>query len=197
DAAGNVVASYKFKPYGETESYSGSFSTEYQFTGKPVSDEVGLSYYGARWYDPEVGRFLTQDPAKQGLNWYAYCANNPINRIDPDGRFSFLLPLLGYVFGQSFGDPDKSYLDAATKGSEAALLFTGAGEAYGAFKFIKAMTSYTKPVTYTPVNEGPLPESVTKTFRSSTYTKTVTDTEITLYRAYGGKGKELGILDYR
>ncbi|HEX3044153.1 MAG TPA: RHS repeat-associated core domain-containing protein [Bacillota bacterium] len=88
DASGVVVASYKFKPYGEREAYSGSFSAEYQFTGKLVNDEVGLSYFGARFYDPETGRFLTQDPAKQGLNWYSYCLNNPINKIDPDGRFA-------------------------------------------------------------------------------------------------------------
>jgi uncharacterized protein RhaS with RHS repeats len=45
-----------------------------------------LSYFGARFYDPEVGRFLTQDPAKQGLNWYSYCGNNPLRYVDPDGQ---------------------------------------------------------------------------------------------------------------
>ena len=39
-----------------------------------------------RFYDPEVGRFITQDPAKQGLNWYSYCRNNPLRYTDPDGR---------------------------------------------------------------------------------------------------------------
>ena len=85
DAYGAVVASYKFKPYGETDSYSGTFSTNYQFTGKPVNADVGLSYYGARWYDPEIGRFITQDPIKNGTNWYVYCDNNPIKYIDPSG----------------------------------------------------------------------------------------------------------------
>ena len=42
-------------------------------------------YFGARWYDPELGRFISQDPAKDGLNWYAYCNNNPLKYIDPDG----------------------------------------------------------------------------------------------------------------
>ncbi|HEX3047112.1 MAG TPA: polymorphic toxin-type HINT domain-containing protein, partial [Bacillota bacterium] len=86
DASGVVVASYKFKPYGEREAYSGSFSTDYQFTGKPGIDEVGLSYFGARFYDPETGRFLSVDPGRQGLNWYAYCANNPLKYVDPNGR---------------------------------------------------------------------------------------------------------------
>jgi uncharacterized protein RhaS with RHS repeats len=52
DGSGNKVAEYKFKPFGETESYSGIFGTNYQFTGKPVNAEVGLSYFGARFYDP-------------------------------------------------------------------------------------------------------------------------------------------------
>ena len=58
----------------------------YKFTGKLGDDSIGLIYFGARWYDPEVGRFLTQDPVKDGLNWYAYCNNNPLRFTDPDGR---------------------------------------------------------------------------------------------------------------
>ena len=85
DTSGNVVATYKFNPYGDTNSYSGSFNTEYQFTGKSFDSGVGLSYYGARWYDPETGRFITQDPAKQGLNYYVYANDNPLRYIDPTG----------------------------------------------------------------------------------------------------------------
>jgi RHS repeat-associated protein len=57
------------------------------FTGKMLTKETGLVYFGARWYDPEIGRWLTPDPAEDGENWYAYCGNNPVNGIDPDGRF--------------------------------------------------------------------------------------------------------------
>ena len=35
--------------------------------------------------DPEVGRFISVDPAKDGLNWYAYCNNIPLKYVDPDG----------------------------------------------------------------------------------------------------------------
>jgi RHS repeat-associated protein len=83
---GVVVASYKFKPYGETDSYSGAFSTDYQFTGKPINDSSGLNYFGGRWYDAESCRFTSIDPAKVGANWYSYCSNNPVTRIDPDGN---------------------------------------------------------------------------------------------------------------
>ena len=45
-----------------------------------------MIYFNARYYDPITGRFLTEDPSRKGVNWYAYCDNNPVNRIDPDGR---------------------------------------------------------------------------------------------------------------
>jgi RHS repeat-associated protein len=43
-------------------------------------------YFNARYYDPVTGRFLTEDPSRKGVNWYAYCENNPVNRTDPTGR---------------------------------------------------------------------------------------------------------------
>ncbi|MCL6592205.1 MAG: RHS repeat-associated core domain-containing protein [Firmicutes bacterium] len=55
---------------------------------------------GARFYDPEIGRFISQDPAKDGLNWYTYCDNNPINRVDPDGQWSVSISIGGSA---SFG----------------------------------------------------------------------------------------------
>ncbi|GEM_PF-3126572 len=47
--------------------------------------ETGLYYLGARYYDPELGRFISEDPAKYGLNWYVYCQSNPLWRLAPDG----------------------------------------------------------------------------------------------------------------
>lgn len=58
------------------------------FTGKVLSEEIGLVYFGARWYDPEIGRFVSVDPAEDGENWYQYCRSNPINYIDPDGNMA-------------------------------------------------------------------------------------------------------------
>jgi hypothetical protein len=40
---------------------------------------------GARWYDPNTCRFITRDPSGDGVNWYAYCGNNPVTRVDADG----------------------------------------------------------------------------------------------------------------
>ena len=45
----------------------------------------GLYYFNARWYDPKLGRFTTEDPARDGINWFIYCLNNPLRWIDPTG----------------------------------------------------------------------------------------------------------------
>ena len=56
-----------------------------QFTGKKYDPGTGLVYFGGRFYDPEIARFINQDPAKQGLNWYEYCNSNPLRNIDTNG----------------------------------------------------------------------------------------------------------------
>ena len=53
-----------------------------------VSDPSGLQQLGARFYWPEIGRFVHQDPLGDGMNWYAYVGNNPVTRIDPSGLWS-------------------------------------------------------------------------------------------------------------
>jgi RHS repeat-associated protein len=65
------------------------FEQRYRFNGKEFSEDLGLYDYGARWYDPAIGRFTTIDPlADQFANQspYHYAYNNPLRFIDPDGR---------------------------------------------------------------------------------------------------------------
>jgi RHS repeat-associated protein len=57
------------------------------YTGKE-RDATGLYYFNARYYDPSVGRFITEDPARNGLNWFVYCNNNPLSRTDPSGLWA-------------------------------------------------------------------------------------------------------------
>ena len=52
------------------------------------SGRTGLYYFRARYYNQYIGRFLQLDPAYQGMNWYAYCGNNPLNCVYPSGLLS-------------------------------------------------------------------------------------------------------------
>ncbi len=63
--------------------------------------DTGLVLMGHRYYDTRIGRFISQDHAKSGGNWYAYCGNNPTNKTDPSG-LSDGLP-------GSLGAPDQRY----------------------------------------------------------------------------------------
>ena len=56
-----------------------------KYTGKDLDEDTGLYYYNARWYDASTGRFISEDPARDGSNWFIYCSNNPIKYIDPTG----------------------------------------------------------------------------------------------------------------
>ena len=55
----------------------------------------GLKYFGARFYDEEVGRFVSQDPVKDGANWFGYCDNNPLRHIDQNGLWSVEISATG------------------------------------------------------------------------------------------------------
>ena len=64
---------------------------QFKYNGKEFNPMSGINLYdyGARFYDPAIGRFTTQDPLAEkygSTSPYVYCANNPINKIDPDGR---------------------------------------------------------------------------------------------------------------
>ena len=50
-----------------------------------MDSETNLYYFNARFYDAEIGRFITEDPAQDGLNWYGYCNDNPLKFVDPTG----------------------------------------------------------------------------------------------------------------
>jgi len=55
------------------------------FESASATGGEGEYYSNARWYDPTLGRFLTEDPARAGANWFAYVSNNPLRYIDPTG----------------------------------------------------------------------------------------------------------------
>jgi len=56
-----------------------------RYTGKDYDPATGLTFFNARWYSSELGRFITEDPIRDGVNWFIYCNNNPMRYIDPTG----------------------------------------------------------------------------------------------------------------
>jgi RHS repeat-associated protein len=82
-----VVAKYRYDGFGNRTAQSGSFDQPFMFSTKRHIAQTGLIYYGYRYYQPAVGRWLTRDPLQEagGLNLYEFVQNNPVNYIDPWG----------------------------------------------------------------------------------------------------------------
>lgn len=107
DASGNRVFRSNYQPFGVDSGKSGS--EEFRYTGKPTDDSTGLYYYGARYYDPSIARFVTVDPAlpdlsdPQSLNRYVYCRNNPQKYTDPNGFWALQIGVGGSAGIGTFG----------------------------------------------------------------------------------------------
>ncbi len=82
---GVVVSRRDYLAFGGEVGVAGDLATPALYTGKEWDAAVGLYYYNARWYDPELGRFISEDPIMDGPNWYAYVANSPLIHTDPTG----------------------------------------------------------------------------------------------------------------
>jgi RHS repeat-associated protein len=86
NSAGTVVATYTYDAYGNLTSPPGTFANPLQYAGQYTDAESGLQYDRARYYDPQVGGFISRDPAAAHTRQpYAYGANSPVNRADPSG----------------------------------------------------------------------------------------------------------------
>ena len=106
---GDIVEAYSYDVFGTPTIYTAAgadglwrtaddttatvsaVGNPYLFTGRRYDDETGLYYYRARMYAPDLGRFMQTDPIgyAEGINWYAYCGNNPTVYIDPMGLATF------------------------------------------------------------------------------------------------------------
>jgi len=136
DESGNKDQTRDFYPYGEIY-YAYGDKTKYQFSGKEL-DATGLYYFGARYYDPGIGRWLTCDPAGQFHSPYSYCGGNPVIYVDPDGEW-FLIDdaiaagvgfVVGYVgYGLTTGEWDGRALVYGAIGADAAWITWNTGGA--------------------------------------------------------------------
>lgn len=85
DTADNSAISYTYDAFGNENSDNTDDSNSFGYNGEYLDRETGLIYLRARYYDPSIGRFISEDPIKDGSNWYVFCNNNPVTFIDPSG----------------------------------------------------------------------------------------------------------------
>ena len=100
DKTGATVVEYRYDSWGKLLSTSGSLASTlgknnpFRYRGYVYDEETGFYYLQSRYYNPEVGRFISSDvllSTGQGVlghNAYAYCLNNPVNREDSNGNWS-------------------------------------------------------------------------------------------------------------
>ena len=90
DTTGQIDTNYAYDPFG-VPAMGGEVYNPYQYTGEAWDAEVGLLYLRARYYQPEMGRFVTKDPwagdvwRPSTLNRYVYVRDDPVSKADPSG----------------------------------------------------------------------------------------------------------------
>ena len=82
---GQEVRRIEYDVFGGIYKGNSPYGLETGYTGKPYDAVTGLSDYRFRDYSPAHARFITEDPIRDGENWFAYVGNNPVNWVDPWG----------------------------------------------------------------------------------------------------------------
>ena len=96
DPTGNVTDTYDYDAFGNVIHSTGSTPNIYLFAGEQYDPDLGLYYNRARYLNTNTGRFWTMDPhdgdpqSPLSLHRYLYAGADPVNRVDPSGRFDFV-----------------------------------------------------------------------------------------------------------
>ena len=85
------VSDYIYTAYGEKIGTNDNTENPFGYCGEYFDTETGLVYLRNRYYDPTMHRFISEDPAKDGLNWYAYAGCNPTKYVDPNGTDAIII----------------------------------------------------------------------------------------------------------
>ena len=86
-SAGVLADTYGYDSFGALTVSTGPLANPFQYTGRDYDPETGLQYYRARYYDPSLGHFISEDPVRfaAGSDFYIYAQNQPTNMFDPTG----------------------------------------------------------------------------------------------------------------
>lgn len=77
--------SIRYDAFGNVLESEMNLQGERLANGKEYDESIGLYFHGARYYDAEMGRYISLDPARDGVNYYVYANNAPLNYVDPLG----------------------------------------------------------------------------------------------------------------
>ena len=86
NSSGDVVKTYVYDAFGVEQNMDPNDLNPFRYCGEYYDSEINQIYLRARYYNPSLGRFTQSDPAMaDGMNWYVYCGNEPVNLYDPTG----------------------------------------------------------------------------------------------------------------
>ena len=131
DDTGQQVELNDYYPFGELRLDEGSVNEQRKFTGHEYDGDTDLLYMGARYQNPGIGKFISQDPISQQspekflqdpqlFNMYSYARNNPVLLKDPDGRCPICLVVAGGVLlGSLFNDINAAQAPATVSAVDA------------------------------------------------------------------------------
>ena len=130
-ASGIVTKRYEYDAFGVELNPDETDTNPYRYCAEYFDIESGTIYLRARYYNPAYGRFTQRDPAKDGINWYVYCANNPIIYIDPFGLENLVIAGGAYHANSKkkyqYEFVDSALLQIASLDGDATLLVANAG----------------------------------------------------------------------
>ena len=107
------IKSYEYDAFGVEKNPDPGDTNPFRYCAEYYDTETGYIYLRARYYDVKDGRFISEDPAKDGLNWYVYCGNNPVNFVDPSGNDAIIITNENSVdyLGGPYGHTSAIYQD--------------------------------------------------------------------------------------
>ncbi len=154
DENGKYIAGYKYDSYGKheiiaenNEGFLIALVNPYRYKGYYYDENTELYYCKSRYYVPEWGRFISPDSIEyldpnsiNGMNLYAYCGNDPVNKIDSSGHFAISTFLIGLALSWAISSIASYYLGEH--------LVSGAASIYGGIQTISTGVSL---LAYGPV----------------------------------------------